>query len=75
MSTQVICSALTYWEEYYPSRLDLGMEEEVQDVMTMLRFTPLLISLIGFSCGQELSWITSNAHTHDVYFLTNFKFN
>ena len=43
-------SALTYWEEDYTSRLDLGMEkyggpfseEEVQDVKTMLRLTPLL---------------------------------
>ena len=49
-------SALTYWEEDYPSRLDLGMEkyggpfseEEVQDVKTMLRLIPLLISVVGF---------------------------
>ena len=73
-------SALTYWEEDYPSRLDLGMEkyggpfseEEVQDVKTILRLTPLLISLVGFSCGQEMSWKAYNAHKDDVSFLTNF---
>ena len=76
-------SALTYWEEDYPSRLDLGMEkyggpfseEEVQDVKTMLRLTPLLISVVGFSCGQELSWKTINAHKDDVSFLTNLILN
>ena len=72
-------SALTYWEEDYPSRLDLGMEkyggpfseEEVQDVKTMLRLTPLLIFLVGFSCGQEKSWKAINTHKDDVNFLTN----
>ena len=73
-------SALTYWEEDYPSRLDLGMEkyggpfseEEVQDVKTMLRLIPLLISVVGFSCGQELSWKAFNAHKDEFSFLTNF---
>ena len=44
-------SSLTYWEEDYPSRLDLGKEkyggpfseEEVEDVKTILQLTPLLI--------------------------------
>ena len=44
-------SSLTYWEEDYPSRLDLGKEkyggpiseEEVEDVRTILQLTPLLI--------------------------------
>ena len=73
-------SALTYWEEDYPSRLDLGMEkyggpfseEEVQDVKTILRLIPLLISLVGFSCGVELSWKAFNAHKDDDSFLSNF---
>ena len=76
-------SALTYWEEDYPSRLDLGMEkyggpfseEEVQDVKTMLRLTPLLISVVGFSCGQELSWKIFNAHKDDVRFFSDFILN
>ena len=44
-------SALTYWEEEAPSRLDLGMdkyggpftEEEVEDVKTILKLLPILI--------------------------------
>uniref|UniRef100_A0A1X7TDH0 Uncharacterized protein n=1 Tax=Amphimedon queenslandica TaxID=400682 RepID=A0A1X7TDH0_AMPQE len=44
-------SALTYWEEEAPSRLDLGKdkyggpftEEEVEDVKTILRLVPLVI--------------------------------
>ena len=44
-------SALTYWEVDYPSRLDLGKEkyggpfseEDVEDVRTVLQFTPLLL--------------------------------
>ena len=76
-------SALTYWEEDYPSRLDLGMEkyggpfseEEVQDVKTMLRLIPLLIVLVGFSCGQEFSWKAINAHKDDISFLSNFILN
>ena len=48
-------SALTYWEESAPSRLDLGkdkyggpfIEEEVEDVKTFLRYLPLLVCLFG----------------------------
>ena len=48
-------SALTYWEESVPSRLDLGKdkyggpftEEEVEDVKTFFRFLPLLVCLFG----------------------------
>ena len=48
-------SALTYWEESAPSRLDLGKdkyggpftEEEVEDVKTVLRFCPLLVCLFA----------------------------
>ena len=44
-------SALTYWEEDYPSRIDLGKDkyggpftvEQVEDVKTVLRLIPLLI--------------------------------
>ena len=49
-------SALTYWEEDYPSRLDLGKdkyggpfsEEEVEDVKTVLRLLPLLVCMAAF---------------------------
>ena len=48
-------SALTYWEESAPSRLDLGkdkyggpfIEEEVEDVKTFFRYLPLLVCLFG----------------------------
>ena len=50
-------SALTYWENDYPSRLDLSKEkyggpfseEKVEDVKTVLRLLPLLICGFGFS--------------------------
>ena len=50
-------SALTYWENTYPSRLDLGKkryggpfsEEEVEDVKTVLRLLPVfVIAVLGF---------------------------
>ena len=48
-------SALTYIDEEHPSRLDFGKhkfggpftEEEVEDVKTIFRLTPLLLSMIG----------------------------
>ena len=53
-------SALTYWEDDYPSRLDLGKEkyggpfseEEVEDVKTVLRLLPFFICVVGF----PISW-------------------
>ena len=55
-------STLTYWEEDYPSRLDLGKEkyggpfseEQVEDVKTVLRLIPLLISVVGVECTGDL---------------------
>ena len=59
-------SALTYWEDNYPSRLDLGKEkyggpfseEEVEDVKTVFRLIPLLVVILAFtfSCREPL-WI------------------
>ena len=48
-------SALTYWEDDYPSQIDLGKEkyggpfseEEVEDVKTVFRIMPLFISIVG----------------------------
>ena len=56
-------SALTYWEKDYPSRLDLGKQkyggpfsvEQVEDVRTVLRLIPLLISVVGLCCATELT--------------------
>ena len=57
-------SALTYWEEEVPSRLDLGKEkyggpfseEEVENVKTIFRMIPLFISMIGLGCTDEAYW-------------------
>ena len=57
-------SALTYWEEEVPSRLDLGKEkyggpfseEEVENVKTVFRMIPLFISMIGLGCTDEVYW-------------------
>ena len=59
-------SALTNWEEDNPSQLDLGKEkyggpfseDEIEDVKTVLKLTPLLICVIGLCCIEEVSWNT-----------------
>ena len=61
-------SALTYWEEEAPSRLDLGKdkyggpftEEEVEDVKTVFRMLPLFIAVTGFSSIDNPSWNYDN---------------
>ena len=58
-------SALTYWEEEAPSRLDLGKdkyggpftEEEVEDVKTIFRMLPLFLAIFGFACGNDHNWV------------------
>ena len=59
-------SALTYWEEEAPSRLDLGKdkyggpftEEEVEDVKTVFRMLPLFIAVFSFAATDEAyHWI------------------
>ena len=56
-------SALTYWEESAPSRLDLGKDkyggpftgEEVEDVKTVLRLFPILLCIyLGILLLQSL---------------------
>ncbi len=50
-------SALTFWENRYPSRIDLGKDkyggpftvEQVEDVKTAIRLIPILISVIGLN--------------------------
>uniref|UniRef100_A0A1X7VMJ9 Major facilitator superfamily (MFS) profile domain-containing protein n=1 Tax=Amphimedon queenslandica TaxID=400682 RepID=A0A1X7VMJ9_AMPQE len=68
-------SALTYWEEEAPSRLDLAKEfyggpfteEEVEDVKTVFRMIPLLISVVAQNTAYEAyQWIMTgrnNANT------------
>ena len=71
-------SALTYWEEDYPSRLDLGKEklggpfseEQVENVKTVLRLIPLFVSLVGLMYGDEVRLF--NFHTsydNHIFFL------
>ena len=57
-------SALTYWEEEAPSRLDLGKdkyggpftEEEVEDVKTVLRMLLLFIGVVAFILSDDSYW-------------------
>ena len=71
-------SALTYWEEEAPSRLDLGKdkyggpftEEEVEDVKTVLRLLPLVF-IFGLSGGlYGLYTITMDATAYGCNDLT-----
>ena len=73
-------SALTYWEEEAPSRLDLGKdkyggpftEEEVEDVKTFFRMLPLYIAVVGFASvvylWQSRSCIMDNPTVHCILF-------
>ena len=57
-------SALTYWEEEAPSRLDLGKdkyggpftEEEVEDVKTVFRMLPLFIGFVVLNLSDDTYW-------------------
>ena len=63
-------SALTYWEENYPSRLDLGKEkyggpfseEQVENVKTVLRLIPLLICIVGGHLFDDVKWTSYFSH-------------
>ena len=64
-------SALTYWEEEAPSRLDLGKdkyggpftEEEVEDVKTVFRMLPLYIGIISHSLSNDTYWTANQSIT------------
>ena len=57
-------SALTYWEENVPSRIDLGMSkyggpftvEEVEDVKTFFQLLPVIICGGGCNAGLLIYW-------------------
>ena len=59
-------SAFTYWEETYPSRLDLGKEkyggpfteEQVENVKVVLQLSPLFICITGLTSADEINWIS-----------------
>ena len=61
-------SALTYWEEEAPSRIDLGKDkyggpftvEEVEDVKTVFRIIPLFIVIIGYSLSEEQYYLDTS---------------
>ena len=75
-------SALTYWEEEAPSRLDLGKdkyggpftEEEVEDVKTVFRMLPLFIGFVALNLSNDYYWsVTDNFTT--CYIVTGSQFN
>ena len=67
-------SALTYWEEEAPSRLDLGKEkyggpfteEEVENVKTVFRILPLFIAVTGL-LGSVASSSVVCTHESSIY--------
>ena len=75
-------SAFTYWEENYPSRLDLGKEryggpfseEQVEDVRVVLRLAPLFICITGLTCADEINWISYNKLEKEFSFFACFIF-
>ena len=64
-------SALTYWEEEAPSRLDLGKdkyggpftEEEVEDVKTVFRMLPLFIGFVVINLSDDTYWSVDKSLT------------
>ena len=64
-------SALTYWEEEAPSRLDLGKdkyggpftEEEVEDVKTVFRMLPLFLCFIAVNLSNDNYWSAIGSFT------------
>ena len=64
-------SALTYWEEEAPSRLDLGKdkyggpftEEEVEDVKTVFRMLPLFIGFVVIYLSDDNYWSAIDSFT------------
>ena len=71
-------SALTYWEEDYPSRLDLGKEkyggpfseEQVENVKTVLRLIPLFVSAVGLMCAEEVRLFNFHTSYDKSHFLS-----
>ena len=76
-------SALTYWEEKYPSHLDIGKQkyggpfsvEQVENVKTVLRLIPLLISIVGLCWATELTVNSFSIQNKTPQFISCFIFN
>ena len=75
-------SALTYWEEKAPSRLDLGKDkyggpftqEEVEDVKAVFRMLPLFIGFVALNLSNDYYWsVTDSFRT--CYIVTGSQFN
>ena len=70
-------SAFTYIDEEHPSRIDFGKhkfggpftEEEVEDVKTIFRLMPLLLSVTGvfFLCEFELSQVPVTKYCSSIF--------
>ena len=75
-------SALTYWEENYPSRVDLGKdkyggpftEEQVENVKVVMRLTPLFICIVGLVCAENIKWISYYKSNEELSFIDCFMF-
>ena len=69
-------SALTYWEEEAPSRLDLGKEkyggpfteEEVEDVRTTFRVLPFFVATIAYAFNYHRGWKSPSHSSLVSYF-------
>ena len=75
-------SALTYWEEEAPSRLDLGKdkygglftEEEVEDVKTVFRMLPLFIGFVALNLSND-NYLSVTDSFRTCYIVTGSQFN
>ena len=73
-------SALTYWEENYPSRLDLGKEkyggpfteEQVENVKVIMQLAPLFICVVGLVCAYNIKWISFYKSNEELSFFDCF---
>ena len=73
-------SALTYWEENYPSRLDLGKEkyggpfteEQVENVKVIIRLIPLFICVVGLVCAENMKWLSYYKSNEELSFFDCF---
>ena len=73
-------SALTYWEENYPSRVELGKEkyggpfteEQVENVKVVMRLAPLFICIVGLVCGENIKWISYYKANEEMSFIDCF---
>ena len=76
-------SALTYWEEEAPSRLDLGKdkyggpftEEEVEDVKTVFRMLPIYIAVIAYACVDHNRLPSNENSTLYCYLVTEIEYH